>query len=836
MTELRRRVVLLLAPTAFLTTLSTSLIAAPSGPHPRLWLDAETKAGLTIQADPSEYEVGGWQGFEFVLTLSGCLVSYAATNDAEALETAIKYWNVLLDDYQTVGDGAGGDDVVTHDTGYAMRTFAPYSAIAYDWLHDAPGVTEELRAHARERFHAWVTYYSNAGYLRNMPGANYQAGYLFAATLIAIAEAGEAGADGDSHWAIVQDGIWGQDMVPAFAPGGVLEGGDWPEGWQYGPLSVTEYALAARAMQDNGSAIPGAEAWADSLVRRFAFGLTPVSRQAYPAGDSDDEEPNRAPQNGALLAAITGPSTPAAKSWARALNQELGLENENALFDALAGAESGPVAAPAELTTNHFARGAGNWYLRGNWTEDSVWSVFQCAPRLVDDHQHANAGNWVLTRGADDLVVDPSPYGSLSTLTGNAPAVDSNSVPSGYSPSQGYWGETTRMAWARQSGSGVAVARCDYGDQFRYGSYASDVPVALRDYVLVPDGDAGEVVLVDRVQTGDAARGLHFRVRTPGALALAGNRASATLGESSLAVERVWSSSGSASVREMPQASECPSSDHTCDVSRIASGSEYRIEVPGPEAMAIHVVAARAGGAAAPAHEALTGPGYRGVVVPRAGGSVVVVASDTIDGETGGVLAYSAPAGAVHVVLDAPAGPSELCAVAATRSGSSCAVTVTPHAGTTGGFAAKPLVVRLDADCVVTDDGTQVMPDPVDPEPMTSEGGAGGDDSTGGPTGEPGSDTGGTANGSGGTGATSTGSGASGGVALGSAGKSTSGSSPGAAASSGAATQWNSPTVPTLDACSVRPGADAGGPGGTLAMALFGLRLLQLKRRRRAPR
>jgi hypothetical protein len=88
--------------------------------------------------------VGGWQGFEFVLTLSGCLASWAATNDADDLETAIKYWNVLLDDYSTVGDGAGGDDVVTHDTGYAMRTFAPYSALAYDWLHDAPSMTEEL--------------------------------------------------------------------------------------------------------------------------------------------------------------------------------------------------------------------------------------------------------------------------------------------------------------------------------------------------------------------------------------------------------------------------------------------------------------------------------------------------------------------------------------------------------------------------------------------------------------------------------------------------------------------------------------------------------------------
>ena len=199
---------------ATVLTLAGSAGAEPaSRPHPRIWLDSATLQGIQAEVSamggpvqrgaarcraaretPNEYVNGGWQGFEFVTTLSGCLCRGKRRKSSDDLATAIKYWNVLLDDYQNVGDALGGDAVVQHDTGYAMRTFAPYSALAYDWLHDAPGVTEALRAHARARFDAWTTFYETSGYLRHMPAANYEAGYLFAATLMAFAEAGEAGA------------------------------------------------------------------------------------------------------------------------------------------------------------------------------------------------------------------------------------------------------------------------------------------------------------------------------------------------------------------------------------------------------------------------------------------------------------------------------------------------------------------------------------------------------------------------------------------------------------------------------------------------------------------
>ncbi len=859
MGKILRRVLSTGAAGTFLCSISHAAVAAPSGPHPRLWLDAETLSGLSAQVgvkgsavergaarcaaartDPSEYADGGWQGFEFVTTLSGCLVSWEASGSADDLETAIKYWNVLLDDYATVGDGDGGDAVITHDTGYAMRTFAPYSALAYDWLHDAPGVTETLRAHARERFDAWVTAYAKDGYLRDLAGANYEAGYAFAATLIAIAEAGEAGSAGDTHWSIVKDTIWGKDLAPALAPGGVLEGGDWPEGWQYGPLSVLELGLSARAMADNGAPIANASSWADSLVLRFANGQTPATQQAFSGGDTEDETPNRAPDNGPLLAAMAGPGSVQGRAVARGLNTALALENDNALFDGIALARSSQSSGlPNDLPTNYLGKGVGNWYVRGAWSKDTVWGVFQCTRRLVDDHEHNDAGNFVLARGADDMVVDPSPYGTLSTLTGNAPAVDSNVLPDGYSPSQGNWGAATHLAWTRQSVSGVAAARCDYADQFRLDDSPSDVKVALRDFVLVPDGAGGEVVLVDRVVTGDAARGLHLRVRTPGELTLAGERASAAVGKSALSVEHVWSSSGTPSVREMPQASECPSSDHQCDVSRLPAGSEYRIDVAGPSAMAIHVVAAR--DAAAGAHQSLTGDGYRGVVIPRAAGAVVVVTNAATDGAPSSKLAYAAPANALHVVVDAPVDSAGKSDVTATLDGANCRVNVSPHQGSAAGYDGRPLIVRLDAGCSVTDDGMQQT------MPAMGSGGSTGTASQG----SGGTNPGPLSNGSAGDGGSSDSPGAvneggapetaapqgnpsSGGMASGPS--SARGGAGGLGKQNGvggsAASAGSMPAVPVLSSgCSVN-GAASEGPGAAFASALIGLLLLARTRRR----
>ena len=106
---------------------------------------------------------------------SSCALAYQATGNGTYATKALLFVNALLDDYHAIGDGLGGADVVTHDTGYFMRVYAPYTALAYDWLHDAPGMTEALRAKMRSRFASWLGWYDAQGYLRHRVGARLQA-------------------------------------------------------------------------------------------------------------------------------------------------------------------------------------------------------------------------------------------------------------------------------------------------------------------------------------------------------------------------------------------------------------------------------------------------------------------------------------------------------------------------------------------------------------------------------------------------------------------------------------------------------------------------------------
>lgn len=686
----------------------------PRGPHPRMLLDGKLQAGWAEQAklphgpvvgaiklcaaarDGHDYDSAGYQGAQWAKALQACLVAWAATRNHDDAQTAIHFMTALLDDLAQIDDKAGGDAAASRDDGYALRNLGPYTALAYDWLHDQ--LTPDQRAHARARWKAWLARYLEKGYRPHDPGSNYQAGYITAATLIAVAQAGEAGDDGAQLWKTVADTIWAKEMAPALADTGILRGGDWPEGWQYGPLSVAEYALAMRVARGAGIEVNGAGSWLHALLLRHVYGLSP-SDGVYALADTEAEQPTLKPNVLVLDAIALGDAAPDDRRYAKGELSRLRLTDEDALlYDALAGVGEKPAVIPrASWPTAYLAEGTGTLYARTRWDDRAIWFVASCRGGMDRDHRHPDAGNFVLSRGRDDVIVDPSPYGSQSTLTSNAPTVRSPQLPHDYQPSQAPWGAPA-FDFVTQRRSGTIAVRCDYTDAFRFQDRRPDIPAARRDLVVIPsaDGTDATVVALDRASTGAADRDLYLRFRTPGHLALAGTTATATVGATALAISALQPERPAIGA---PSAKDCFKEGTvrgTCDAARFPI-TEYKVELPGPAPSAAHVIAAAATPVTA---RPLAGDGYAGVHLTGVRDATVVWRTSRGTGP----LAYTAPPG-LHVVLDAGDAGGHA-NVTAKAVGDACAISVAPGAATASAspMSARPLVIAVDAQCHAVED------------------------------------------------------------------------------------------------------------------------------------
>ena len=672
-----------------LAALATSAHAA----HPRIVLDAKLRAEWKRQSTLAhgpvvgaialcedartthEHDKAVYQGSEWSKVLQACLVAWAATDKADDAKTAIRFMTALLDDLDDLGDHKGGDEAARRDSGYAIRNLGPYPAIAYDWLYDQ--LPAELRERAPKRFAAWLDWFLAKGYRARNPGSNYQAGYLLTATLAAIAT------DDPKLKTFVADELWGKDMAAALAPKGILDGGDWPEGWQYGPLSVAEYALAMRAARGAGIAVPGAEAWLHALLQHHVYALSPADG-VYPSGDAEDAPPNLPPSVLTLDAIALGDATPDDRKYALGeLNRLKLADRDYLLYDALA--VIGPHATVPRETwpTWYEAPGTSTVFARTRWDDQAIWFVMQCSRALETDHRHPDAGNFVLSRGRDDVIVDPSPYGSQSTLTSNAPTVASAHLPEDYIPSQAFWGKQTSWDFKTQTKSGVIAGRCDYSDQFVMQEQKTDVPDALRDLIVVPfdDGKDATVIVIDRATTTSAKRKMVLNFHAPGGI---GTNGAATVGGSRLQIIAVGAPGAVSYIRSTERDCFKGQKRGSCDASRFDSTS-YRAVIDGPRAEAIHVLAVTGGTNVT----AVPLAGAHGVVV-TGGRDATVAWPDKPN--TG--FSYTAPKG-LQIILD-----EKNVTITATPDGDRCKVEVAKG----GDATARPAIIVLDATCAIVAD------------------------------------------------------------------------------------------------------------------------------------
>jgi len=739
---------------------ATAAPAPPSGGHPRLFLSTSVKAALVTAATQSDSAMAalikecetagtkptagsGYMGQDWSYDASACAIAWQITGTAAYAATGIKLWKQLLEDIETPGDKmacvAGADEMtatasIRRDDDYAIRYIGPHTALVYDWLHDAPGVTEAFRQQTRDCFRNWITFYTREGYLNDQAGANYNAGYVAAKTLIAIAEAGEDGASSDKFWAddvdtvfnqlLIQNGLAGDNGgVPQGGFHGSLVGGDWPEGWQYGPQSITEYAFSARALNEQGVDLGPFGGWASDSTLRGLYALLPDKSGQYIGGDTDDST--------FFTHLLTSPfdvglmlGSDQAAGWAAFTLADL-FDTRSSVWHAIADSRTVTPADP--LATNlppwYLARGTRNLYARSDWTAGAYWSVFTSAPRLVDDHQHMDASNFVFVRGGDPLIVDPSPYGSRSSLTGNAITIDTDVVHGDYKPSQTEW-SLADLPLARGTASGVVAARSDFARAFDYNGTPSDIPFAHRDFVFLPEG---EVVTVDRVTTPSATKLAYLRFRTPGTLSMVTSNplvVRAPSGGSALAIHAVALKPDTPPIlRAAPDGTDCGDQRGACRFSRLPT-QEYVWEVPGPDVLAIHVfdglaandpVADVAPIDAPPidASPAENSGAVIGASVFRSMKQTFVVEPATLPAPA--TLVYSVPGAnpSRHVVFDAPADTMDRTTVTATVEGDRCKVTLTAGAGVTGRPAIFTLATAANG-CTVSEDA-DVPPGSVSP-------------------------------------------------------------------------------------------------------------------------
>jgi MYXO-CTERM domain-containing protein len=718
---------------------------------------------------PSFYnERGGADGDNWPGAAMSCAFAYRVTQQAAYLTQALKYWHAALDHDQTIPDNLGctvanstfdwrnqwnGDFppppvllTVTHDTGYPMRWYGPYIALVYDWLYGAPGVDDTLRAQTRTCLTAWIDNYTIRGYLRDKPGSNYQAGFVVGKTLAAVSIGNDGGADGHLwtealhdvfETVLVGNGLLGSSGGIG-SPAGLLVGGDWGS-WQYGPLSVIEYAAATRALEDNGAPQTAMDEWVNSLIVRSVYATLPKLDSQFPGnGDFDSDTIYKNLDANQLDAVLVGPSTDQAASWARFIRQERNLSGSY-FWNALAELRSvTPQDYRAQTPTPslwYLTRGLGNMYVRTSWGEDAYWAVFMSGSP-EGDHPHYAASNFVFSRGGDHLIVDSANYGEPATFETNAVSADAAVTPGDYALTQGPFG-LPALPWARGTSGGVFAARSDFAHAFEFNGTPSDIGYAHREWVLLPEG---EVVTIDRVHTSADTRNAYvrFHTNTAGTLALDSGTgvATGTVGASRVAIHRVLLSGGTPAISSIQKGGCQLSCSFPCGACAAARFDVdlYSVTIPGSWAVAIHVIDGLAGSE----QPAIVGSlnddnfdpdpkqnaGIIGAAVFRGSRQSFVVASSAIDGAQGATMTYGVLGGspARHVVFDAPAAADGTSAVTASAQSGRCIVSISAGGG--GGLTGRPLAFQVASAA----DGCTVIDDPNVPAgtpPPVPDGGVG---------------------------------------------------------------------------------------------------------------
>jgi hypothetical protein len=404
------------APTLYLTSAVLQSLQARAASGDAAWVTLKAKCDKlatgtmnspTEDAYPDSGVGQGYQGSDYLAPMMNLGLCYRVTQTSDPTSAA-KYataGNALLNAVATPV-ASGGEDPSTDD-GYGIRFFGTTMAIGYDWLY--PALTATTKAAVITSLNLWIDWYDANGFSRTEPVGNYFVGYLLAKTTAAIATSGD-NAKADGYWTDVQSHLWGTLAQPAFTAG--VKGGGWPEGWEYGALSVREFAQFMLAVK-TGKGI--------DLSASLGFVADEAAYATYFAWPSlkhvDDEGTihsgtSMAPPGemiGALAAMLDGAGNtyaPIARQFAQdvASTSSIALDEwEQFMF----WDSSRPTMAYTAQAPSYVAKGPGQLAVRSTWDKTAVWAAFSSGPYIDapdSGEQLYNQGGFSIVQGDQPIV------------------------------------------------------------------------------------------------------------------------------------------------------------------------------------------------------------------------------------------------------------------------------------------------------------------------------------------------------------------------------------------------------------------------------------------------
>jgi hypothetical protein len=714
------------------------------GAHPRILLTQERLGALALHREPSttvwkslidacqkargEKIASGYEAWDWANAALELALCAKVTHDTTYRDAGLRYFQALLDDKTAVGDGQGGDLIVRHDDGYSIRTHGWLGAIAYDWLSDAPGMTPALKKKAMDRFIAWTSWFREKGYNRDQPISNYYMGYFGAVAFAGLACSGE---DPRARDLSVQAArMWNSEIVPTF--GSKLEGGDFPEGWQYGDLVGTVLALyldaANTARAPGAKSIAGDLPWLSETIPLREHALLPDSKHTYDNGDWS-QKPALAPAEMLSALAVVLGDDQVGKGHKAAYLAQLARrtgKGEWKWLEALAPDPDPPLSDTSKGPLSYLAKGTATVFARTSFASGGIWFAFSSAPSL-SDHQHLDAGHFELVRAEDPLIIDSGDYAAYSSLSHNVIIVDDPLQSSNpeeaakthpiitYKGNQSPWSDSAHIARFEDAGPYV-YALADYASAYNPAGYPKErsdraVSRAEREIffsrrpgpdnvaAMIGGGPTGRVVIYDRLTLTNPRFTTTFILHGGGAPLIEGKRATFKTGRS-VAWATTLGPEGAVS-RVVDETHNTYSPDKAFFTNKPPDGvTSFRYEVASPASPAtterrfLHEIGSGNSGEMPTSRVAISGDRATGVVV---NGEAYVFVKDGQDTRPT-ALSYRVPPHTwFHTIADLV--PASEYAVTAVPDGADCKVTLTPGSGKKTSSAG---VLALDfGECVL---------------------------------------------------------------------------------------------------------------------------------------